>query len=77
VAPRLFYRALDALDYFLTSMRMHIVDWVFDPEPETLADEIRRRRHEQLRDAFPDLDIDGTESGRVRGRSIGRKRWVY
>jgi len=47
---RLFWRTLDALDYFLTSAR---------PEPETPADRQRERERERMRGAFPYVDLDG------------------
>lgn len=57
---RLFWRTLDALDYFLTSARLRMFDWLHGPEPETPADRQRKRERERLRRAFPNVDLDGT-----------------
>jgi hypothetical protein len=35
---RLFWRALDAFDYWLTQAKLWAVDAVWGPEPETAAD---------------------------------------
>jgi hypothetical protein len=47
------WRTLDALDYFLTSARLRMFDWLHGRE--TPAD----RQRERLRRAFPNVDLDG------------------
>jgi hypothetical protein len=39
---------LDALDYWLTQARLWLVDAVCDPEPETPADQWRKRDPREL-----------------------------
>jgi hypothetical protein len=58
-AYRLFSLALDGLDCLITSTRLRVLDWVWGPEPLTPADERRERERDQLRKAFPKVDIDG------------------
>ena len=41
--PKLFWRVADALDYFLTLARLRILDALAGPEPETPADQQRKR----------------------------------
>jgi hypothetical protein len=53
---RLFWRAVDHLDYALTLARLRILDALAGPEPETPADQQRHRDREQLESAFPWLD---------------------
>jgi hypothetical protein len=38
---RIFWRVVDALDYFVTLMRLRILDMLAGPEPETSADQQR------------------------------------
>jgi hypothetical protein len=40
---RLFWRALDAFDYWLTQAKLWTVDAAWGPEPETAADRQRER----------------------------------
>jgi hypothetical protein len=40
---RFFWRAVDALDYLVTFARLRVVDAVAGPEPETPADQQRKR----------------------------------
>ena len=53
---RFFWRVVDALDYLVTLARLRIVDAVAGPEPETPADQQRKRDREQLERAFPKID---------------------
>ena len=53
---RLFWRALDRLDYWLTQARLWAVDAVYGPEPETAADRWRASDRERLLRAFRRLD---------------------
>jgi hypothetical protein len=46
----------DTLDYLLTLTTLRILDALAGPEPETPADEQRKRDREQLERAFPMLD---------------------
>jgi hypothetical protein len=55
----LLSRALDRLDYLITSARLRVLDLICGPEPLTPADEQREREHDRLRKAFPKVDIDG------------------
>jgi hypothetical protein len=50
---RLFWRVVDAFDYWLMQARLGIVDAVCGPEPETVADQMREADRERLREAFP------------------------
>ena len=43
VLARLFWRAVDALDYWLTQVALWAVDVASGPEPETEADRQRQR----------------------------------
>lgn len=52
----LLWRAIDALDYWLTHARLSVVDAVCGPEPVTAADQQRKRDREQLQRAFPEID---------------------
>jgi hypothetical protein len=53
---RLYWRVVDTLDYLLTLTTLRILDVFAGPEPETPADEQRKRGREQLERAFPMLD---------------------
>ena len=53
---RLFWRVVDALDYLLTLVRLRILDALAGSEPETPADQQRKRDREQLERAFPEID---------------------
>ena len=66
---RLFWWVVDALDYLLTLARLRILDAVAGPEPETPADQQRKRDRERLESAFPRLD--GEEPGAVWCRRTG------
>ena len=57
---RLFWVALDRLDYAVIVAKCWLVDLIYGPEPPTHADEKREANHERLRDAFPGIDLDGT-----------------
>jgi hypothetical protein len=52
---RLFWRVADALDYLLTLAKLHILDALAGPAPETAADHQRKREREQIAKAFPAL----------------------
>jgi hypothetical protein len=56
---RLFWRLLDALDCWVTHARLSLVDAVRGPEPETAADQQRKRDRERLQRAFPETDGEG------------------
>jgi hypothetical protein len=51
---RLFWRAVDHLDYLVTLARLRIRDAVCGPEPETPAD--RQRDRERIKKAFPEIE---------------------
>jgi hypothetical protein len=53
---RLFWRVVDALDYFVTLMRLRNLDMLAGPEPETPADQQRERDRERIARAFPKLE---------------------
>jgi hypothetical protein len=57
---RLFWKALDRIDYALMYARLWLFDLIHGSEPPTLADEKRGADHERLRSAFPNIDIDGS-----------------
>ena len=57
---RLFWEALDRVDYAITLARCWAVDRICGPEPPTSADRQREADHERLRKAFPVADVDGT-----------------
>jgi hypothetical protein len=42
------WRALDRVEYLVTLTRLRLVDAIYGPMPETLADEKREREHERL-----------------------------
>ena len=50
---RFFCRVVDALDYLVTLARLRIVDAVAGAEPETPADQQRKRDRERIERAFP------------------------
>ena len=54
--PRTFWRTLDALDYWLTLVRLRILDALAGPEPETAADQERDHDREQIERAFPKIE---------------------
>jgi hypothetical protein len=56
---RLFWVAVDRLDYAVTLARCWLVDLNYGPEPPTPADEKRGADREQLQKAFPGVDFDG------------------
>ena len=56
---RLFWVALDRLDYAVTLARCWFVDLIYGPEPATPADEKRGADREQLQKAFPGVEFDG------------------
>ena len=53
---RLFWRAVDHLDYALTLVRLRILDALACPEPETPADTQRKRDRERTERAFPEIE---------------------
>jgi hypothetical protein len=57
---RLFWEALDRVDYAVTLARCWAVDLIYGPEPPTLADKQREADYERLRKAFPFINLDGT-----------------
>jgi hypothetical protein len=50
---RVFWRVADGLDYLLTLARLRILDPLAGPEPETPADQQRKRDGERIERAFP------------------------
>lgn len=56
---RVFWRALDCINYAVALARGWVVDLICGPEPPTPADEQREADHEHLRKAFPGVDFDG------------------
>jgi len=56
---RLMWQLVDRIDYATSAVRLRMFDWLRGPEPRTVADEIRERRRERLRKAFPTLNLDG------------------
>ena len=57
---RLFWEALDGIDYAVTLARCWVVDLLYGPEPPTIADKQREAEHERLREASPVIDLEGT-----------------
>ena len=57
---RLFWEALDRVDYAVTLVKCWVVDCIYGPEPPTPADLEREAEHERLREAFPVIGLDGT-----------------
>jgi hypothetical protein len=55
---RLFWKALDRVDYAVTYVKCWAVDLIYGPEPPTLDDKQREADHERLRKAFPIIDPD-------------------
>ena len=55
---RLFWGALDRVDYAVTVVRCRIVDFIVGPEPPTPADEQREVEHKRLRNAFLSMGIE-------------------
>ncbi len=53
---RLFWHAADALDYFLTLARLRVLDALAGPEPETAADQQRKRDRERMERVFPKIE---------------------
>jgi len=51
----LFWRVVDDFDYFLTLTRLRILDALARPEPETLADRLRKRDRARIEKAFSGL----------------------
>jgi hypothetical protein len=53
-----FWRdALDRADYSVTLGRLRVLDWLAGPEPETPADQERKREREQIKKAFPKIEL--------------------
>ena len=67
---RLFWKALDRIDYAAGVARCWVVDLIYGPEPPTLADEKREADHERLRRAFPNIDIDGSIATTDEGQQV-------
>ena len=53
---RLFWRALDRVDYWLTLARLRILDALARHEAETPADQRRERDREKIERAFPKIE---------------------
>jgi hypothetical protein len=60
----LFWRVADALDYFVTLVRLRILDAIVGPEPETPADQQRACDRERIKRAFPEIHREEPEGGR-------------
>jgi hypothetical protein len=58
VLSELWSWAVDRIEYAITSARLTIVDKVCGPEPPTQADRQREAVKEELRRAFPAIDLD-------------------
>ena len=57
---RLFWEAVDRVDYAVTLARCWAVDGIYGPEPPTPADLKREAEHDELREAFPMIGLAGT-----------------
>jgi hypothetical protein len=57
---RLFWEALDRVDYAITLARFWVVDRIYGPEPPTAAGKQREAEREKLIEAFPAIDLEGT-----------------
>jgi hypothetical protein len=66
-SARLFWRALDALDYWVMQARLWMLDTLHGPEPETEAD---RQRGCDREDLARRLSLD--RSPRVASVALGR-----
>jgi len=53
---RLFWHVVDALDYFLTLARLRVLDALAGPEPETAADQQRKRDRERMERVLPKIE---------------------
>jgi hypothetical protein len=53
---RILWRITDGLDYWLTLVRLRILDAVAGPEPETSADQRREAGRERIERAFPKIE---------------------
>ena len=53
---RLFWHVVDPIGYLLTLAWLRILDALARPEPETPADEQRKRDREQIERAFPKIE---------------------
>ena len=53
---RLFWRMADDLDYLVTLVRLRVLDALAGPEPETPADQQRKRNRERLERGFPEIE---------------------
>jgi hypothetical protein len=67
---RLFWRLADDLDYLLTLVRLRILDALAGLEPETAADQQRKRDRKRIERAFPKLG--GEEPGVAISHSTDR-----
>ena len=47
----------DRADYFVTLARLRVLDWLARPEPETPADQQRERERQQIKKAFPKIEL--------------------
>jgi hypothetical protein len=54
--PRLFWRVVGPIGYLLTLTTLRILDRLGGPEPETPADQQRKRDREQIERAFPKIE---------------------
>jgi hypothetical protein len=53
---RVFWTIVDGLDYWLTLMKLRILDALAASEFETPADEQRKRDQERIERAFPKIE---------------------
>jgi hypothetical protein len=53
---RLFWRTVDPLDYLLTLARLRILDALAGSEPETTADQQRKRERGRMDRPFPKIE---------------------
>jgi hypothetical protein len=71
---RVFWEALDRVDYAAALVRCWAVDVIYGPEPPTPADLKREAEHKKLGQAFPTIALDGTIAvHRSRRRHLGAK----
>jgi hypothetical protein len=58
---RLFWEAVDHVDYAVSLAGCWAVDRIYGPEAPTPADLKRQAEHEELREAFPMIGLAGND----------------
>jgi hypothetical protein len=66
---RLFWEALDRVNYAVTLARCWAVDRIYGPEPPTPADKQREAEHKKLGEAFPMIGLNGTIAAEDEART--------